>query len=256
MTTTLDRFVTDWQQWHIERNETLRRPLGWLSLTALHWLDETPTDFEEAPGRWYVADAAVVRELDGVTTRFEPAEGAPGIEVEFDRGYVEVIARTGRFGIRIHDREAPAFASFTHIPAYDPDPAWLLTGRFSPFDEERVVTTGAVVDGLEHHHRAAGVVRFRHNGAEHELVAFGDPEGPLQILFTDATSGVTTYPAARTLRVERKGNAGVVLDFNRAANLPCAFTDAATCPIAPAENRLPFAVEAGERNPRTGKATA
>jgi len=256
VTTTLDRFVADWQQWHTERNESLRRPLGWLSLTALHWLDSTPTRFEEVPGRWHVAGTTVVRDLDGEITRLEPAEGAPGAEVEFDRGFVEVIQRTGRFGIRIHDREAPALSSFTHIPAYHPDPAWRLTGRFTPFTDERVVTTGAVVDGLEHHHRAAGVVRFRHDGAEHELVAFGDAEGPLQILFTDATSGVTTYPAARTLRAERTGNGSVVLDFTRAANLPCAFTDAATCPIAPPENRLPFAVDAGERNPRTGGAPA
>jgi uncharacterized protein (DUF1684 family) len=42
----------------------------------------------------------------------------------------------------------------------------------------------------------------------------------------------------------------VTLDFNRASNLPCSFTDFATCPIAPAENRLAVAVEAGEKNPR------
>jgi hypothetical protein len=42
----------------------------------------------------------------------------------------------------------------------------------------------------------------------------------------------------------------VILDFNRAANLPCSFTDCATCPIAPAENKLTVAVEAGEKIPR------
>ena len=42
----------------------------------------------------------------------------------------------------------------------------------------------------------------------------------------------------------------VILDFNRASNLPCAFTDFATCPVAPAENRLAVAVEAGEKKPR------
>ena len=42
----------------------------------------------------------------------------------------------------------------------------------------------------------------------------------------------------------------MTLDFNRASNLPCSFTDYATCPVAPAENRLPIAVEAGEKNPR------
>jgi hypothetical protein len=41
----------------------------------------------------------------------------------------------------------------------------------------------------------------------------------------------------------------VVLDFNRATNLPCAYTDFATCPLPPAENHLPIAVDAGEQNP-------
>ncbi|BDB62074.1 MULTISPECIES: DUF1684 domain-containing protein [Rhodococcus] len=256
MTATLDQFVDEWQRWNAERNDGLRQPLGWLSLTALHWLDETPTSFDEAPGRWHVNGDSVVHELDGETTTYEPVEGAPGLEAEFDRGFVEIIKRTGRLGIRIHDRTAPALASFTGVPAYEPDPSWVLTGRFEAFDEQQVVTTGAVVDGLEHHHPAAGVVRFGYDGAEHELVAFGDAGGPLRILFTDATSGVTTYPAARILQVEAPAEDGTVtLDFTRAANLPCAFTDAATCPIAPSQNRLPFAVEAGERTPRLGESS-
>ena len=41
----------------------------------------------------------------------------------------------------------------------------------------------------------------------------------------------------------------VTLDFNRAVNLPCAYTDFATCPLPPAENRLPIAIEAGEKTP-------
>ena len=73
----------------------------------------------------------------------------------------------------------------------------------------------------------------------------------MHILFTDATSGVTTYPGARSLSVaEPDADGSVTLDFNRAANLPCSFTDFATCPVAPAQNRLDVAVEAGERNPR------
>ena len=39
------------------------------------------------------------------------------------------------------------------------------------------------------------------------------------------------------------------IDFNRAHNMPCAYTDFATCPLPPAANTLPFAVEAGEKIP-------
>jgi uncharacterized protein (DUF1684 family) len=70
------------------------------------------------------------------------------------------------------------------------------------------------------------------------------------VLFTDATSGVTTYGAVRSLHLEAPEAGGpVVLDFNRATNLPCAYTEHATCPLPPAENRLPVAIEAGERTP-------
>jgi hypothetical protein len=70
-------------------------------------------------------------------------------------------------------------------------------------------------------------------------------------MFTDATSGTTTYPGGRSLAIDAPGVDGTVtLDFNRASNLPCAFTDYATCPVAPADNRLAVAVEAGEKDPR------
>ena len=80
---------------------------------------------------------------------------------------------------------------------------------------------------------------------------FGDkPEYGLFALFTDATSGVTTYGACRSLFVAAPAEDGaVLLDFNRATNLPCAYTDLATCPLPPADNRLAVAIEAGELLP-------
>jgi uncharacterized protein (DUF1684 family) len=45
-------------------------------------------------------------------------------------------------------------------------------------------------------------------------------------------------------------NQQLLVDFNRATNLWCAYTDFATCPLPPAENRLPIAIEAGEKIPR------
>jgi hypothetical protein len=57
-------------------------------------------------------------------------------------------------------------------------------------------------------------------------------------------------PARRGLsNADPAADGTVTLDLNRASNLPCAFTDYATCPVAPAENRLTVAVEAGEKNP-------
>ena len=88
-------------------------------------------------------------------------------------------------------------------------------------------------------------------GEDLSLTAFnGHTPGTLSVLFTDATSGKTTYAANRSLTVPAPGADGTVsLDFNRAVNLPCAYTDLATCPLPPAENRLPVAIEAGEQIP-------
>lgn len=249
--TKTDRFHADWERWRSARETALAQPDGWLSLTALHWLGEQPAELDEVPGLWHVDGDAVVHSGTSVAGILTPAEGAPGVRVALGDRTAEVIRRTGRYAVRIHDPKAPALASFAGIPAYEPDPAWVVTGRFTAFPEQRTVTTGAVVDGLEHHHPAVGTVTFDHDGAEHTLTVFGDGSGPTRVLFTDATSGVTTYPAARILHLAAPDADGtVVLDFTRAENLPCAFTDAATCPIAPTDNRLPFAVEAGERNPR------
>jgi uncharacterized protein (DUF1684 family) len=109
-----------------------------------------------------------------------------------------------------------------------------------------------VVEGLRHVYDAPGEIEFAVDGQPLRLTAFnGRKPGSQHVLFADATSGVTTYPANRSLEVAAPGPGGaVVLDFNRAVNLPCADTEFATCPLPPAGNRLPVAVEAGEKMPR------
>ncbi|MET0899803.1 MAG: DUF1684 domain-containing protein [Mycobacterium sp.] len=244
-------FDEAWNQWHDERERYYGDPLGWVSLTGLHWLTEEFETVADLPGKWRAdADAVYVDGLDG-TERLEPVEGAPGLLVEAGNRRIEVIRRTGSVALRVHDPKSPHLQNFTGIPAYEPSEKWRVVGRFTPYEEPAVVTTGAVVEGLEHHHDAVGVIDFDLAGRALQLVAFGKSTGGLHVLFTDATSGRTTYPAARSLAVADPGADGTVtLDFNRASNLPCAFTDYATCPVAPAENRLAIAVEAGEKTPR------
>ncbi|MBF6223040.1 DUF1684 domain-containing protein [Nocardia abscessus] len=267
MTTSITSvFETEWAHWHHTREDRLRDPLGFLSLTGLHWLTDSPERLPGVPGTWWVTDGKVFitaqpadrLQFDGVGIAgvqiVTPVEGAPGLHVSHERRVLEVIRRSGRYAVRVHDPAAPALLTFDGIPAYQPDPRWVVSGRFTPFETRQTVITGAVVEGLEHHHSAAGTIEFRIGEVTERVVAFGD-RNDLRVLFTDATSGVTTYPAARSLTVGTPGPDGtVVLDFNRAANLPCAFTDFATCPVAPAQNRLRVAIEAGEQDPRQGRA--
>jgi len=255
MTTTTDTsaetFESAWREWHSERERYFGDPLGWVSLTGLYWLSDTFERVADLPGRWRAdGEAVYVEGIDG-TERLEPAEGAPGLLVQDGDRRIEVIRRTGSVALRVHDPKSPHLQTYRGIPAYAPSERWRIAGTFIPYAEPTTVTTGAVVEGLEHHHTAVGVVDFLLDGVAQRLVAFGGSKPGLQVLFTDATSGVTTYPAARSLSIAAPDDDGTVsLDFNRASNLPCSFTDYATCPVAPAENRLTVAVEAGEKTPR------
>lgn len=263
-----------WTRWRAEREERLRDPHGCLSLTALHWLDLIPVHLDDVPGTWSAdADGVVVtaergdglsvagRTIDG-TVRLSPADNAPGIDdraaVRTGDRVIEVIRRGDAYGLRVRDPQAATLVDFTGVPAYEPSPDWVLTGTFEPFEAPATVTTATVAARLTQEHRARGRIRFRAGGSEHVLTAFaastgGDADGGgLSLLFTDATSGVTTYGRSRRLLVDEPGFDGaVVLDFNRTFNLPCAFTDYATCPLPPRENVLTVAVEAGEKQPRS-----
>jgi uncharacterized protein (DUF1684 family) len=254
-------FTREWHDWHANRERELTDPYGWLALVSLDWLAERPATYPTAPGLWWQdADAAYVdpqgAELihEGAPAtgvrRFELANSGPGTRVVAGDVEIEVARRSG-YLIRVHDPKSVVLRDFHGVPAYLPDPVWALPGRFEAFDEPRPTTVGAVVPGLNHVYQAPGIVHFTHGGAEYSLTAFnGRTPGSLNILFTDATSGVTAYPANRSLAVAAPAEDGtVVLDFNRAVNLPCAFTDFATCPLPPAGNHLPFAVKAGEKLP-------
>ncbi|HTQ16561.1 DUF1684 domain-containing protein [Mycobacterium sp.] len=255
MTSTADiaaeTFETAWNRWHQERERYFGDPLGWVSLTGLYWLTDEFDSVADLPGRWRAdADAVYVEGIEG-TDRLEPVEGAPGVLVDVGDRRIEVIRRTGSAALRVHDPKSPHLRTYRGIPTYAPSEQWRVAGTFTPYEQPKTVTTGAVVEGLEHHLNAVGVVDFDLGGAPLRLVAFGRADGELHVLFSDATSGVTTHPGVRSLSIAEPDSDGTVtLDFNRASNLPCSFTDYATCPVAPAENRLSVAIEAGEKNPR------
>ncbi|WP_018566159.1 DUF1684 domain-containing protein [Streptomyces sp. PsTaAH-124] len=256
-------FVAAWERWHRQKEEVLSAPHGFLAITSLHRLSARPTRFEDAPGAWSSTDLGVAVDLaegEELTLDGQVLRGRHdfGVIAERDSLYpaagdavVEIARRGGQDILRPRHPGNGLRTSFTHTPAYEPDPRWVRTGRFLAFEEPRPVTVGAAVPGLEHVYDAPGQVEFTLDGAVHRLTAFnGRAPGSLLVLFTDRTSGVTTYAANRSLQIAAPDADGrVTVDFNRAGNLPCAYTDLATCPLPPAGNRLPVAVEAGERIP-------
>ncbi|MBB3083746.1 DUF1684 domain-containing protein [Geodermatophilus sabuli] len=263
-----DTFARDWVDWHRRHEAARADPHGFLAVTGLHWLTAEPQRLPDAPGVWSTGPRGVVVTLDagedlvvdGVPVRGEHVFGViperGGVTATAGDAVVEVARRGGHDIVRPRHPGNPLRVRYAGTPTFPPDPRWVAEGRYVPFDEPRPTTVGAAVPGLEHVYDAPGAVEFTLAGADLRLTAFpGHAPGSLFLLFTDATSGVTTYAANRSLALDPPDADGrVVLDFNRATNLPCAYTDLATCPLPPAENRLPIAVEAGERTPleRTG----
>lgn len=72
----------------------------------------------------------------------------------------------------------------------------------------------------------------------------------LFIPFKDLTNGKESYGGGRylDLRMNQLSGEKIFLDFNKAYNPYCAFSEGYSCPIPPKENHLKVAVEAGEKN--------
>ena len=260
-----DTFAREWADWHRLHEENLASPNGWLTITGLHWLGPEPQRVERAPGLWSAGPDGVTVVLSGDDPgdlvvdghpvhgeyAFAPIPERGGINAVWGDAVIEVARRGGEYIVRPRHPDSPLRAAFRGVPAYAPDPAWVLDGQYTPFAAPEPVTVGAVVDRIKHVYDAVGRIEFEAGGQPLALTAFpGRSAGQLSVLFTDATSGRTTYPACRSLTVRvAGGQQAVTLDFNRAVNLPCAYTDFATCPLPPAGNRLPVAVEAGEQTP-------
>jgi uncharacterized protein (DUF1684 family) len=150
-------------------------------------------------------------------------------------------------------------AGFPGISYFPPDPSFRVTARLSlaHSDDEVMIETGGPDGDIRY--RRAGVLSLTLKGVASRLtvlslVAYG---GGLFLPFRDATSGRQTYGGGRylfdtvkntdglSLEV-RPGSTEVVVDFNYAYNPSCAYDPQWACPLAPRENWLQVAVEAGE----------
>jgi uncharacterized protein (DUF1684 family) len=108
-----------------------------------------------------------------------------------------------------------------------------------------------------------GTVTIEQIGQVHFSVPTGDGHlgvywitgygGGIFIPFRDATNGTQTYGGGRylydTIKGADLGTEGnqIVLDFNYAYHPSCYYNERWVCPLAPLQNQLDFAIEAGEQ---------
>ena len=101
--------------------------------------------------------------------------------------------------------------------------------------------------------RRAGSLTFDVEGQSLRLTAYelegAHSDGRVFVPFLDATSGTETYGAGRYLDLEPDEDGTYAIDFNLAYHPTCVYQPIFSCPLTPAENRLPIRIDAGERLP-------
>jgi len=259
-----------WKRWHISRQRDLAVPHGWLSLTHFQWLDESPAALPGLPGALRVQRrdgallAAVFADVsDGLRLAAGPQAGESvhgEVTAEVPEAgsllwlrhrevLVELVLRGGRYAVRVRDPQGPELAAFQGIPALPVSEAWQVPATFTAFDAPRAVTVDTARDDLRQNVTAVGTVGFEVNGRPYSLTATRGPDDRLFVSFRDLTNGTQTAPWRVVATSAPSDDGSLVIDFNRAVNLPFAFTEFGTCPAPVPGNDLSLAVTAGELAP-------
>jgi uncharacterized protein (DUF1684 family) len=263
--------IEDWRKARVDR---LISEDGWVTVIGLLWLEEGVNTLGGSPSKDLVfatpkAPASVgaltvqgtllhleVAAAVEVTQNGKPVQSLdlqPDVSGEptiLDLGDLRfnVIEREGRYAIRLRDRQHPARFDFPGIESYPIDPEWRVEARFEVHDPPKKIPIPNVL-GTVNQETSWGAVVFEVDGETQRVDALAEPGAKrLFLIFGDQTTGRETYGGGRYLYADAPDSEGkVVVDFNKAYNPPCAFTDFATCPLPPRQNRLVVRIEAGEK---------
>ena len=247
--------------WKQTRLANLKAPGGWLNIIGRWRLEAgsvtvgaaADNDIVLSTGPGHVG--TVTQDEIGAVS-FTPADGGPRLELKLDKKkpprfqvgslLLEVTTLNGENALRVRDTASTAPAAFPGIDYFLPKPEWRIVADWVAFERPVGVIVGTTKDiptEVEVTHKAV----FTHEGKSYALIAtHGTPEAP-QFVIRDLTSRDMTYPASRFVYGEEVTDTTIVLDFNKAINPPCVFTEHAVCPLPPPENVLPFRIEAGEK---------
>lgn len=259
--------------WRAQRLASLTSETGWLTPVALYWLKDGENSFGRSADRAFSLDDAVLPPDTGVfvlrdrhvqyvahapaaltylgqpVTRLDLVSDAGERPTEMVAGSLHflLIERAGRLGIRVRDSVSPNRKQFKGLQYFPFRADWHLQARFEPYVPERHIPIVNVL-GMSMEMNSPGAIVFEREGRTWRLDTILEEPGDreLFVMFSDATSGKETYGAGRFLYVGLPAADHIDVDFNKAFNPPCAFTDFATCPLPPPQNQLSLAIDAGE----------
>lgn len=261
------------KQWQSNRVKEITAPDGWLSLIGLYWLKEGESTFGKSRlntipfpkgtpnyiGKFILEKDSVYMKIDElVDVRIGDAfpkmtylqadkNGAPTIATLENFSWY-LLQRENRFGIRLRDAKNSAIKKFKGIDHFAVSQDWQIPATLRLSENKKSVTLRNVVD-MDVQMKLEGYLIFEIGGVTYELEALDGGQDSYFIIFADETTGVETYGAGRYLYVPRVDAAGnTLIDFNKAHNPPCVFTDFATCPLPSAKNTLAISILAGEKN--------
>jgi uncharacterized protein (DUF1684 family) len=265
-------YQDDIKSWYQSREKSLTAENGWLNLVGLLWLEDGKNTFGSGdrvnikfPKGTIPAEAGYFDLKNGVVTQyaekgtailvggkaadqaiiFDSASHTTPVSAYRDLRWT-IIKRGSKFGVRLRNVKSEAVTAFKGIEHFPVDTGWKVTATLHQTGVNNISITNVL--GQVNAQNSPGKLYFSLNGKEYTLDAL-EEGGKLFIIFGDETSGSTTYPSGRFLSAEKTTDGGkTVLDFNKAYNPPCAFSDFATCPLPPKQNILPVAVTAGEKN--------
>lgn len=265
----IESYIAEQNQFRQQRANSLTLENSWLALAGLYWLEEGQNSLGSGSenrvvlprgphslGSIFIESGIISLqthipvEIEGkqVTQCFlqSDKEGTP-TRVNHDGLSFIVIYRGDTYALRLWDNQSPQRHAFAGLEWFELSNDFRIQARFVA--DPKVLHIGlSSGDDLVENNQSPGYVVFELNGQEHRLVAESkDPKKSLFFNFKDRTNGDTTYGAGRFLYTSGVEEGRVVLDFNRATNPYCAYTNYATCPLPPVENRLSIPILAGEK---------
>lgn len=273
-------YIEKLNEWRARLDDEIRGETGLLALGGLHWLGPGITTVGSSPDCGICLPRPIPRllgafEFDGVRVKFHPdvgqafeLNGAPAtssaeLRYEDETGAstvrsgevaLSLTRHAGRVGVRLWNLDRAR--TFAQRSWFDPDPEYVIEGSYTGYPAPVKIkipdSLGQVHDGY-----VQGYVAFKLGGKTHRLDAAETDDARLIVQFKDLTTGDSTYPGGRYLETGPVAEDGAVeLDFNRAHNPPCAFSDFAPSALAPSGNVVSIAIQAGERYQGIGKGTS
>ena len=268
-----DSYRQKLEKWRAEKEAELKSDNGWLTVAGLFWLKEGVNRFGTAASNEIVlpegsapahagefefhAGKTTLRVKNGVEAT-SGGKTVTTIELKHDEKQkpdiinigslsLNVIKRGERYGVRVKDKNSKQRREFTGLRWFDIKESYRIAATFVRYDKPKEIEIPNIL-GDVNRMPSPGYVTFKLDGKEYRLDPVLEDKDKLFFIFSDSTSGKTTYGAGRFLYADLPEGETVVLDFNQAVNPPCAFTTFATCPLPPPQNRLRVAIEAGELN--------